>query len=71
MFFYGAFAQGIGGEGMVLFISPSHFFHMKLGCGGSTNIRVELLAPWALLLVAKYFGIPEMKIFGDSKVIIN
>ena len=35
------------------------------------NTRVELLALWALLLVAKDFGLPNLYVFGDSSVIMN
>ena len=44
---------------------------MKLGYGGSTNTQAELLALWVLLYVANCFRLPKLKIFGDSKVIID
>ena len=44
---------------------------LKLGCGSSANTRVELLALWASLRVAKDIGLPYLHIFGDSSVIIN
>ena len=43
----------------------------KLGCGLSTNTRVELMAFRTLLVVSKKMGLPLKKIHGDSLVIIN
>ena len=42
-----------------------------MGCGPSTNTRAELMALWALIVVAKLMGLSLKKIFGDSQVIIN
>ena len=70
-YFDGATPTNIGGLGIVLLISSSHFFHAKIGYGKSTNTRVELLALWTLLSFAAYLGIPTLSAFGDSQVIIN
>ena len=40
-------------------------------CKQSTNTKVELLALWALLMVAKEFGIPSLYVREDSLFIIN
>ena len=61
----------MGGAGVFLAISHVHSFHIKLGCGSSTNTRVELLALWSLLYWEKVLGLPSLHIFGDSCVIIN
>ena len=42
-----------------------------MGCGISTNTMAELVALWALFVVAKDLGIPSLNVFGDSTVIIN
>ena len=42
-FFYGAVANGVGGAGAVLYISQTHYLHLKIGCGRRTNTRAELL----------------------------
>ena len=42
-----------------------------MGCGQSNNTRSEILALWALLVVAKEFGIPSLHVRGDSSAIIN
>ena len=43
-FFDGATTQGMGGACIILHISHSLLFQLKLGCGASTNTRVESLA---------------------------
>ena len=42
---------------------------MKAGNG--TNTRVELLAMWAILFVAKEYKVENIYIVGDSQVIID
>ena len=70
-FFDGATSARKGGAGVLLAISKVHSFHIKLGCGSSTNTKPELLALWVLLYWANFFGIPYLHIFGDSSIIIN
>ena len=70
-FFYGAATESIGGAGICIWLNEQHFFSIKLGCGGSTNTRSELLALWASLYIAKDIGLPYLHIFGDSTMIIN
>ena len=70
-YFDGAVATNIGGVGFVLLIISSHFFHVKMGCGQSTNTRYELLALWSLLSFAAYIGIPTLWVFGDLQLIIK
>ena len=70
-FFDGVAANEMGGAGVFLAISHVHSFHIKLGCGSSTNTRVELLALWSLLYWEKVLGLASLNIFGDSSVIIN
>ena len=55
----------------MLSISSSHYFHIKLGCGTSTNTRAKLLALWTLLTFVKTLGLPTLHAYGDSQVIIN
>ena len=38
-FFDGVVARGRGGAGMVLYISKTRSFYLKIGCGNSTNTR--------------------------------
>ena len=70
-FFDGASANSNGGVGVYLLINCDHSFSINMGCGQSNNTRSEILALWALLVVAKEFGIPSLHIRGDSSIIIN
>ena len=70
-FFDGASIASFGGAGAVIWLNDYHFFTITLGCGPNTNTRGELLTLWALLSVAKDFGLPNLYVFGDSSVIIN
>ena len=71
VFFYGAAYESIGGAGICIWLNDQHFLSIQLGCGSSTNTRVELLALWASLYIAKDIGFPYLHIFGNSSVIIN
>ena len=70
-FFDGVAAEGVGGAGIYLAINSNHYFHIKLGCEGSTNTREKILAMRALMHRASSLGLPSLQIFGDSSVIIN
>ena len=70
-FFDGASANKTRGVGVHIILSNEHYFHLKLGCGLSTNTRSELLSLWVLLVFAKLIGLPYLHIRGDSSTIIN
>ena len=70
-FFDGASAQGAGGAGYVLILSEAHTFEFELGAGPCTNTKAELIGLWALLHTTQMMGIPKLRIYGDSLVIIN
>ena len=70
-FFDGFTAESTRGAGLCIWINEQHYISIKLGCGCSTNTRVELLALWALLFIAKEIGLPYLHIFGDSSIVIN
>ena len=58
-FFYGE-CQGIQrdcGEGMIIYLYLSSYYKLKLGVGGGTNTKVELLALWGLIFYANQKGI--------------
>ena len=42
-FFNGVAAQGMGGVGVVIYISQTHYYHLRFSYGRSTNMRVESL----------------------------
>ena len=71
VFFYGATTLSLGGVGVVLYISHTHFYSLKIGCGSSTNTRAELLALWGFIHITCAMGLSQLKVFGDSKIIIN
>ena len=54
-----------------MFLNESHSFEFSLGAGKCTNTKAELVGLWALLHIAQMMGIPTLKVFGDSSVIIN
>ena len=64
-------ASNIGGAGIIIYISSSHFFHVKMGYDKSTNTMAELMALWELMFFVASIGIPTLSVFGESKVIIN
>ena len=70
-FFDRASAKGTGGVGYCLLLSDSHSFEFALGAGPCTNTKAELIGLWDLLHTAQMMGIPKLRIFGDSLVIIN
>ena len=70
-YFDGAAKNNIGGAGITIFLSETHFFCFSVGCGYSTNTRAELLALWSVLRICLLMGLPIKQIFGDSLVIIS
>ena len=54
-----------------MFLNESHSFEFELGAGSCTNTKVELIGLWALLHTTQMMGIPKLRIYGDSLVIIN
>ena len=70
-YFDGAAQLGLGGAGLVIFISETHYLTFSVGVGLGTNTRAELLALWSVLKVSNMMGVPLNQIFGDSMVIIS
>jgi len=70
-FFDGASAKNIGGVGICLYLNETHSFEFVVGTGLCTNTKAELVGLWVLLLITQMMGIPTLKVFGDSSVIIN
>jgi ribonuclease HI len=59
------------GGGVILHLSDSHHFKIKMGLGPRTNNFVELMALKLLLTFVGEKGISNLQIFGDSMVVIN
>lgn len=70
-FFYGATETGVCGAGMVIFLSPDHYFHLNMRARSGSNTRAELVALWGLLYFTMDMGIVLTHIFGDSQCIID
>jgi len=70
-YFDGAAASGKGGCGFVLYLSKEHFFRGYTGILHSSNNLAELTALWSLLLWARYRKIKDLRIFGDSQLVIR
>ena len=70
-FFNEASTKKVGGVGFCLMLNESHDLKFALGVGPCTNTKAELIGLWALMHTAQMMGIPKLRIFGDSLVIIN
>ena len=70
-FFDGASSKKVGGVGFCLMLNEYHHLEFALGAGPCTNTKVELIGLWALMHTTQMMGIPKLRIFGDSLVIIN
>jgi len=70
-FFDGAAVNGKGGCGFVLYISQKHYYHGWLGILSSINNLAEITALWSLLYWALHLNIKELRVFGDSLLVIN
>ena len=70
-FFNGATTLNAGGIGAVLYIGNDLFYSIRLGCGHNTNSRAELLALFGLLYVSHDMGLPEIRVHGDSMMVID
>jgi ribonuclease HI len=59
------------GVGFVMYLSHSHYIHIRYTPEGGTNNRVELVALWTLLEVEKEKNVIKLQAFGDSKMTID
>ena len=68
-FVYGTSNEEHCGCGMVIVINKDHFLYI---CGGlGSNTKAEILSLFGLLFIASHFGVSDISIFGDSKIIID
>ena len=59
-------------EFFCLYLNESHSFEFNaLWAGFCNNTKAELVGLWAPLHTTQMMGIPTLKVFGDSSVIIN
>ena len=62
---------GSCGCGFYIKFSFNHVLYRWMGSGLGTNIRVELLACWGLLIVASHKNIASLQVCGDSKTVLD
>ena len=60
-----------GGVGVVIWLNDAKVYKIALNCGPVTNTRSQVIALWTLLFCANKLGLKELRVFGDSKVIID
>jgi len=70
-YFDGAAQESRGGCGFLPRLSESHSFKGWMAVEESTNNFSELVAAWALLFWARHMDIRELRLFGDSRVVID
>lgn len=70
-FFDGVATKEQSGMGIVVKVSPSHFFKAHMVVGTGTNIREKLLALWGLLFLSQCIGLQSLFVFGDSRVVVD
>jgi len=70
-FFDRAALERNGGCGFILYINEDHCFHGWMGISSCTNNMAELTALWCLLFWAMQQNVKELKILGDSLLVIN
>lgn len=62
--------QGCGGA-ILLHLSDSHYYYLRLGLGPGTNNHAELITLRHLLYFALSKNCRQLQIFGDSKIVID
>ena len=70
-FFDGAQKDGWCGAGKILYLRRHHNIKLKMGIGKGKNTIAGLLSLWACLWFAKKRRFLEIKVYEDSKVIIE
>jgi len=70
-FFDGAAVDGMGGCGFILYINKEHFYRGWTGLLACTNNLAEITAVWSLLYWANKLNLKELRVCGDSLLVIN
>ena len=71
VFFEGASQFSRCGCGVWLKMFPNCHYKIYLHGRNGTNMQVEILACWGLLWFASQFGVEQLWVYGDSKVLIE
>jgi len=70
-FFDGAAVDGMGGCGFILHINKEHFYRGWTGLLMCTNNLAEITAVWTLLFWANKLDTKDLRVYGDSLLVIN
>lgn len=70
-FFDGAAKDETGGCGFILYLNKEHYFRGWMVLDYSTNNFSELMAVWILLHWAHIQDLRDIKIFGDSRIVLG
>lgn len=70
-FFDGAAHEQKGGCGFRLWLNDTHSYRCWMAIDNCTNNFSELVVAWALLHWVKLLNIWDIRIFGDSRVVID
>ena len=71
MLFDGASALGLCAAGFVLKLAKGEEIKGWINAGRGTNTRAEIIGLWSGLYVARWWGLRDLFVAGDSQVIIN
>ena len=64
-------SNSVSGPNIVLYISPTHSFHLWMGCDPDTNTRSEIIALAGLRFFSIHKDIYSLQAFGDSNIIVD
>jgi len=70
-FFDGAAQGHLCGAGCRIWINQHHYYNLWMSLEDCTNNCSEIIALWLCLHWAKQLGITDIRIMGDSKVVID
>jgi len=70
-YFDGAAQGPLGGVGVRIILSPQHLVDLWMGIDACTNNFSEIVALWTCLYWTKRMDIHDIRVFGDSRVVID
>jgi len=70
-FFNGAAQRNTWGCGIWIALSKELEYKVHWNEGSGTNTRAEAMSLWGLIWFTHFLNIPDIHIFGDSKIIID
>lgn len=70
-FFDGAAQGPLGGVGIRILLTSQHFTNLWMGIDACTNNFSEVVALWTCLYWVKRMDIQDIRVFGDSRVVID